>query len=133
VRRVLGRADGRAANPFESVLRHLALDVPGLRLVPQRVVIGTRQTVRPDLVDDDLRIVVEADSFEWHGGRADLRRDACRYNLLVVDGWLVLRFSWEDVMFDPDHVRDVLTAAARMRTQVRRCPSCTAYKVDETD
>ena len=126
VRRVLGRADDRAANPFESVLRHLSLDVPGLRLVPQRVVVGSRQTVRPDLVDEDLRIVVEADSFEWHGGRGDLRRDARRYNLLVVDGWLVLRFSWEDVMFDADYVREVLTAAARMRTQVRHCPGCAA-------
>lgn len=126
VRRVLGLADDRAANPFESVLRHLALGVPGLHLTPQRVVVGSRQTVRPDLVDEDLRIVVEADSFQWHGGRADLRRDARRYNLLTVDGWLVLRFSWEDVMFDPDHVREVLTAAARMRTQVGRCPGCAA-------
>ncbi len=124
VRRVLGRADGRAANPFESVLRHIALDVPGLRLVPQRVVLGPRQTVRPDLVDEELHIVVEADSFEWHGGRGDLRRDARRYNLLVIDGWLVLRFSWEDVMFDPDHVREVLTAAAQMRTQPDTCPRC---------
>ena len=57
---------------------------------------------RPDLVDEHLRIVVEADSFEWHGERAALRADARRYNAFVVNGWLVLRFCWEDVMFHPD-------------------------------
>jgi very-short-patch-repair endonuclease len=55
--------------------------------------------------------VLEADSFEWHGSRAALARDARRYNLLVSEGWLVLRFAWEDVMHDPRYVRDVLEAA----------------------
>ena len=55
-------------------------------------------------------MILEADSFEWHGDRAALRRDARRYNLLVVDGWIVLRFAWEDVMFDPAYVREVLVA-----------------------
>lgn len=126
LRRVAGLADDRAANPFESVLRHLALGVPGLHVQPQRVVVGSRQTVRPDLVDEELRIVLEADSFRWHGGRSDLARDARRYNLLVVDGWLVLRFSWEDVMHDPDHVVDVLTEVTRMRTNAGVCASCAA-------
>ena len=36
-----------------------------------------------------------------HGGRGDLRRDARRYNRLVAYRWLVLRFAWEDVMFEP--------------------------------
>jgi very-short-patch-repair endonuclease len=126
VRRVAREATGDAANPFESCLRAIAFDVPGLRVHPQRVVVGTRQTVRPDLVDEDLRVVLEADSFEWHGSRAALRRDARRYNLLVADGWLVLRFSYEDVMFDPDYVRDVLAAIVDARTQVSICPRCAA-------
>jgi very-short-patch-repair endonuclease len=58
-------------------------------------------------------MVLEAESFEWHGDRAALRRDARRYNAMVVDGWLVLRFSWEDVMFQPEYVRAVLVAAGR--------------------
>ena len=129
VLRVLNLADGRAANPFESVLRHICSTVPGLRVEPQRVVVGSRQTVRPDLVDLDRRIALEADSFEWHGGRGDLARDARRYNHLVADGWLVLRFSWEDVMLDPDYVRDVLVTAVALvdtRTQLSRSPAATA-------
>ena len=55
-------------------------------------------------------MVLEADSFEWHGDRAALRRDARRYDLLVANGWTVLRFAWEDVMHDQEFVRAVLEA-----------------------
>lgn len=84
--------------------------------------------MRPDLVDVDLRVILEADSFARHGDRAALRRDAQRYNLLVVEGWIVLRFSWEDVMFDQVYVRDVLSdvvALVHRRREVSGC-SCGA-------
>ncbi len=110
IRAVAQQASGLAANPFESVLRAIALSVPGLAVRPQ---VQLRPGVRPDLTDDRLRIVLEADSFEWHGGRTALARDARRYNLLVIDGWLVLRFAWEDVMNDPRYVREVLVAATK--------------------
>ena len=113
-------ADGRSANPFESVLRAIAIDVPGLEVEPQVRISGDLGLdVRADLVDRRLRIVLEADSFEWHGDRTALRRDARRYDLLVANGWTVLRFSWEDVMHDPDFVRAVLRATRRTdRTSV---------------
>jgi very-short-patch-repair endonuclease len=123
VRRVARAARGEAANPFESALRSIAIDVPGLRVEPQLLIASDTAWVRPDLVDRELGIILEADSFAWHGGRAQLRTDARRYNLLVVDGWIVLRFSWEDVMFDQAYVRSVLVAAvalARRRTEVPR-------------
>lgn len=107
IRRVSRYASDLAANPFESVLRAIALEVRGLSVRPQ-VRIGA---ARPDLVDERLRLVLEADSFEWHGGRAALRRDAQRYNTLVVMGWTVLRFAWEDVMFEADRVRRTLELA----------------------
>jgi very-short-patch-repair endonuclease len=111
LRRVAAHADGRADNPFESVLRATALDVPGLHVVPQVRIRGDLGlVVRSDLVDQRLRIVLEADSFEWHGDRAALRRDARRYDLLVANGWIVLRFAWEDVMHDQAWVRSVLAA-----------------------
>jgi very-short-patch-repair endonuclease len=53
-----------------------------------------------------------------------LRSDARRYNRLVVDGWIVLRFAWEDVMFDPDYIHGVLVAVMALvegRTQVLGC------------
>lgn len=116
LRRVAAHADGRSDNPFESVLRAIAIDVPGLEVEPQVRISGDLGlNVRADLVDRRLRII-EADSFEWHGDRTALRRDARRYDLLVANGWTVLRFTWEDVMHDPDFVRAVLQATV-VRTE----------------
>lgn len=123
IRRVAREARPDAANPFESGLRGIALEVDGLNVRPQVPLWGTEFLGRPDLVDEELRIVLEADSFAWHGDRAALRHDARRYNMFVVNGWLVLRFSWEDVMFDPVYVRSVLEAVVLERTQ-RACCAC---------
>lgn len=112
-RRVAAEANAKAANPFESVLRAIAVDVPGLRFEPQVVIRHGRFAVRPDLVDLEHGVVCEADSFEWHGNRSALRRDCRRYTGLVVRGWWVLRFTWEDVMFRPDYVRACLTFMAQ--------------------
>ena len=110
VRRVCRNATDLAANPFESTLRAIADDVQGLDLRPQVTIQDGDFTVRPDLVDLRLRVVAEADSFEWHGKRSALASDCRRYNLLVIHGWLVLRFCYEDVMFHPAEVRRVLEA-----------------------
>lgn len=104
--RVAWHADGRAANPFESVLRAIALKVPGLYVVPQE---WTDDVGHPDLVDKRLRLVIEAESFEFHGKRRALYKDCERYNAFAMKGWWVVRFSWEHVMFEPDYVREVLT------------------------
>lgn len=125
VRRVVRHASGEAANPFESGLRAIAVGVSGLDVRPQVAIRDGVFLGRPDLVDERLRIIVEADSYEWHGSRGALRRDAQRYNAFVVRGWLVLRFAWEDVMFDQDYVRHVLAAAVDERSQ-RGCSGCGA-------
>ena len=64
--RVARKADGRAANPFESVLRAIALDVPGLAVVPQARIRYDGFYARVDLADESLQIVLEADSFQFH-------------------------------------------------------------------
>jgi very-short-patch-repair endonuclease len=108
-------ADPRAANPFEWVLRAIALEVKGLSLDPQHVVKDPVFYARVDLADEDLRIVVEADSFEFHSSAKHLNRDVTRYNGLTVRGWLVPRFTWRQVMFEPDMVRATLEAAVALR------------------
>jgi very-short-patch-repair endonuclease len=113
-RKVARHADPRAANPFESVLRAIATGVRGLQVIPQRPIGTGPDSVTPDLVDERLGIVLEADSFSWHGIRRFLRRDCRRYNWLTLRGWLVLRFAWEDVMFDPGYVRDCLEQAVQL-------------------
>lgn len=125
VRRVAQEATALAANPFESSLRAICLDVPRLRVRAQVVVRDPHRLGRPDLVDEDLKIVLEADSFEWHGDRAALHRDANRYNGFVAAGWVVLRFSWEQVMFHPDDIRSVIEAVVARQAQVG-CTRCRA-------
>jgi predicted DNA-binding protein (UPF0251 family) len=67
LRRVVRHADGDADNPFESCLRAVALDVPGLNVVPQVLIRTADEWFRPDLVDRERKVVLEADSFAWHG------------------------------------------------------------------
>lgn len=111
MRRVADAASAEVANPFESCLHALALGVKGLHVRPQVTIREAGIVARPDFVDERLRIVLEADSFEWHGGRSQLSADARRYDLLVVNGWVVLRFSYEHVMTQPDFVVGVLRSA----------------------
>ena len=119
-RRVADLATPKAANPFESSLRSIAVDVPGLDVRPQVRIDDGAFIVRPDLVDQRQRLVLEADSFEWHGKRSALAHDARRYNMLVVSGWMVLRFCYEDVMFDPQGVRAVLVEAVALAEVLKR-------------
>lgn len=120
--RVASDARAEAANPFESVTRAICNDVPGLRVEPQVVISDPHLWARPDHADRHLEIVVECDSYEWHGDRAGFTKDVRRYTLLSASGWLVLRFTWEDVMFRPDWVHGVLVraVAVRARTLVGR-------------
>jgi very-short-patch-repair endonuclease len=115
-RRVAVLADGRAANPFESVLRSLAIGA-GLDVVPQVRIRGDAFSARVDLADVGRRLVLEADSFEFHGGRSALVRDCRRYDELVLLDWRVLRFAWEHVMLHGPWVTDVLARAATLRQQ----------------
>jgi very-short-patch-repair endonuclease len=72
---------------------------------------------RVDLADRELRIVVEGESLEFHGEREMFDRDCARYSRLSADGWLVLRFSWTQVMTRPDWVRSVLVRAVAQRVR----------------
>lgn len=107
VRRVAVEADGRAANPFESVLRSILIDLQ-VPCVPQHPVDVGERLVHPDLTDVRHRLVVEADSWEWHTGKRAHVRDCWRYNALVAHGWRVLRFTWEQVMWQPEYVGEVV-------------------------
>ncbi len=111
VRRIGREADARAANPFESVMRAICRQVPGLDVTPQVVLSSDHYWACPDLVDHERRIVIECDSYEWHGNRQGFVKDVRRYTLLTAAGWVVLRFTWDDVMLRPGWVREVLRRA----------------------
>lgn len=122
VARVLAASDARATGPFESSLRAIALGVPGLVVEPQTRIRYDGFFARVDLADEGLRLVLEADSHEFHTERKAFDRDCRRYNGLVTRDWLVLRFTWEQVMFEPDVVRSAIEdlVALRRSQGVRR-------------
>lgn len=115
-RRVLCMADGRAANPMESVLRWIAAQVPGLTVLPQVEISEPDIWAMVDLADRTLRIVVEAEGFEHHGTRRGFDKDCERYTTLTCHGWLVLRFTWTQIMFRPGWVQDRMAEAVALRT-----------------
>ena len=119
--RVVRDADHRSANAFESCTRAIANSVPGLQVRPQGWV---ADVARVDLLDRRLGIVVECESFAHHGTRAALARDVKRYTDLARRGYVVVRFTWAEVMHAPDYVRQVLIeVVAARQLQAVRLPS----------
>ncbi len=115
VARLALTADARATNTFESVLRAVVVETGVGGFEPQVVIDDAGPRKRVDLADVRRRIVLEADSFAWHGGREALRRDAARYDELAAAGWLVLRFAWEHVMGRQRWVARTVTDACALR------------------
>jgi very-short-patch-repair endonuclease len=110
VRRVLEHATPRAANPFESVLRAILVQA-GIEVVAQWETTIGGVTLHPDLADPFHALAIEANSFGHHASTKDHDADCVRYNRLVVGGWTVLRFTWEQVMFSPHEVVATVRAA----------------------
>lgn len=77
------------------------------------------RVVRPDLVQESLRIVIQADSHAFHTSPAQIRKDCWRYDELNLDGWLVLRFAWEQVLRMPQWVQDVVRRAVELQRNSR--------------
>jgi very-short-patch-repair endonuclease len=133
VLRVLAHASSKAANPFESVLRAIALGVPGLDLSPQvGIAVAGSERVTPDLVDVSLGIVVEADSHEFHTGREQLVVDCWRYDELTLAGWDVYRFIFEQVMWRQGWVASVLRRAAAKARATQQPRSSSALSASRT-
>ncbi|KQR12156.1 endonuclease domain-containing protein [Cellulomonas sp. Leaf334] len=112
-RLVLARADGRSRSPLETVAR-LALRAAGLQ-----VDVGV---VIPMVGEVDLvvagRVVVELDGLAYHSGRREFREDRRRDRELALQGYVVLRFTAEDVL--GDLARLVATVRAALSAPRRR-------------
>lgn len=72
---------------------------------------GRRFVARIDLAYPEHRIAVELDGFSWHSSRTAFVNDRNRQNRLVLLGWTVLRFTWPDVVDNPESVTTVLDRA----------------------
>lgn len=94
-----------------SVFRHRALPPSTGQF---RLDIGARR-VRLDRAWPEVKLAVELDGARFHTHPDDRRRDLARDALLASAGWVVLRFTYADVLRDPDGVRARVLAVYRMR------------------
>lgn len=114
-RQVVAAADGRAANPFESALRAVHRDIPGLRLEPQFEIAGDGFVSCVDLADERLRIVIEADSYAFHGDRARFDRTQRRQVELAGRDWIVLPYGFAATTRESEWVRAATQAVVYVR------------------
>lgn len=66
---------------------------------PEGTLIGVADFAYPA-----FKLIIEADSFEWHSGRKEFVRDRIRGNTLVAMGYRILRVTWTQLINDPDGV-----------------------------
>lgn len=74
---------------------------------------------RIDLAFPALKLAIEVDGFAYHSSRDSFERDRQRQNLLVADGWTVLRFTWA-MLDDPDAVLRVICETIERLTRQQR-------------
>jgi very-short-patch-repair endonuclease len=114
VRAVLAFCDARSESVLESVLR-VQLLLAGIDgFVPQKVLRDLPgQHVRVDFCFQDAGLVVEVDGRRWHQEPA---KDQARDNALAALGWRVLRYTWADVVHEPQRVVAEVRAAVAAGT-----------------
>jgi hypothetical protein len=111
-RAVLAVANPKSGSPMESVLRWLIHEAGLPAPVLQHVVRdgGGQFLGEVDLAWPDRRVLVEFDG-NVHRERRVFVDDLRRQNLLVLEGWTVLRFTSADVLGRPAHVVATIRAA----------------------
>lgn len=115
-RAALLRSDPRAESPPETRLR-LRLTAAGLTPVPQHVILDAqgRFVARVDLAFPAARVAVEYDGRAVHEREDVFARDRQRQNALLGLGWVVLRYTAEDLRWRSGFVVDEIAAAVTRR------------------
>ncbi|WP_232828224.1 DUF559 domain-containing protein [Kribbella monticola] len=114
-RQVAAAATGAAESFLESMLRALVVQAGLEGFEPQVLVERKRFRARVDLGHREAKIAVEAEGYAFHGSSGDFAADCRRYDELVAAGWLVLRFTYQQVLFEPDWVIATIQDALKQR------------------
>jgi very-short-patch-repair endonuclease len=90
----------------------------------QHGVVTTAQLPRPetnaklapyevDVVWRAQRLIVEFDGYAAHSMRRSFEQDRRRDQILVADGWRVIRITWRQLTNEPESIAATLGAALR--------------------
>ena len=116
-RRVLEYANPAAESPRESMIRWLLIEA-GLPIPEVNVNIYDAFGVflaRADLLFRNARVIVEYDGDQHRTDRAQFVKDIQRTTRLAAAGYLVLRFTGNDLMTRPRWIVETVAAALRAR------------------
>ncbi|MFC9692800.1 hypothetical protein ACFTSF_29900 [Kribbella sp. NPDC056951] len=115
---VAAAATPLAESFLESVFRGVLISAGITDFEPQVIVYDSAGFVaRVDLGSRPIRLALEVEGYEFHGGPTAFAADCRRYDDLVAAGWLVLRFTYQQIFGDPAWVIDTVRAAVSLRTR----------------
>lgn len=108
---VRGDGEAMAESELESIVFRLLRGV-GFPLPQRQVAVqfGARRG-RVDFFYPEANLVIEVDGRRWHAGRRPEIRDRRRDHSLVLGRQRVLRFTWEDVVHEPEYFLEVVGQA----------------------
>lgn len=92
------------------------LIIPGIpRATHQILVQHNGRRAYLDAGWEAVKLGVEFDGARYHGGAGERERDVRRDAWLAAQGWLILRFSYQRLVTDPESVRNEIRAAYEIR------------------
>ncbi|CAB4916936.1 unannotated protein [freshwater metagenome] len=90
--------------------------VPGVRWRANYPILLNGQVVaEADFAVPELKLCIEIDGRAYHSDRVAFENDRARQNALVLAGWTVLRFTWEQITSHPDEVVRQVVLAVKAR------------------
>ena len=95
-------------NKFLEVLRKGGLDEPENQVPVES---DANKTWRLDFAYPHHKVLIEVDGRRFHAARRRQKNDMRRDNVMNVRGWTVLRFTWEDVVTEPEYVLGLVRQA----------------------
>ncbi|HEY5821895.1 MAG TPA: DUF559 domain-containing protein [Propionibacteriaceae bacterium] len=103
MRRLLDRTGDRAHSELERMAVRLlrAAGITGFTL-NHKTRLSSGRPVELDIAFKDRRFVIELDGYAYHSNPDAHRADLRRANELMADGWIVRRFTYADLLNDPD-------------------------------
>lgn len=124
---VLVRLDPDVAlldSDLEVLLLQLLADHGVVPPHPQHPVVIDGTAYRLDFAYPEHKVAIEGDGFAFHSDREVFEHDRRRQNALVLAGWVVLRFTWRQIVREPafvvEQVRSALDGAAVRATGAHR-------------
>ena len=104
-----------AESDLETLLLRIHRDAGLPDPVRQLEVCAGDTMFRLDVAYPELKIFMEGDGFGVHSTRSAFERDRDRQNLLAIDGWLPLRFTWRHLCHDARRVVSHVSSARNRR------------------